>query len=118
MLTIGYEQPDKSVKYLYTSDDSLENIITSIVYPDLPLPTKVFSRDEIKDSSMKEYFSTELSDEEDTRFRFLRRTDQTWIIRDYYGSVEHDIIIKKNDKSNRKGGTRRKKIDKYKDYKN
>ena len=96
MLTIGYEQPDKSVKYLYTSDDILENIISSVVYRDLPLPTKVYNRDELKETpSLKEYFATELSDEEDTRFRFLRRTDHTWLIRDYYGGVEHDIIIKK-----------------------
>jgi hypothetical protein len=100
MITIGYEQADGSVKYLYTSDEMLQNLLDSVVYRDLPLPTKVSHREELKESaSFKEYFATELSDEEDTRFRLLRRLDKTWLIRDSYGGVEHDIVITLTAKS-------------------
>lgn len=100
MITIGYEQADRSVKYLYTSDDTLENVITSVVYRDIPLPTKVYNGEELKESmNIKAYFAEELSNEEDTRFRFLHRSDGTWLIRDHYNGVEHDIIIKKTSKN-------------------
>ena len=109
MITIGYEQADGSVKYLYTSDEMLQNLLDSVVYRDLPLPTKVSDREELKAAaSFKEYFAAELSDEEDTRFRLLRRLDGTWLIRDSYGGVEHDIVITLTAKSGgkRKGGKR------------
>ncbi len=100
MLTIGYEQADGSVKYLYTSDELLENQLNTVVYPDLPLPTRIYDREELKAvGSVKMYLESELSDEEDTRFRFLRYLDGTWLIRDSYGSVEHDIVITKTAKS-------------------
>jgi hypothetical protein len=101
MLTIGYEQPDGSVKYLYTSDEMLENVITTVVYSDKPLPTKPYNREELKETqTVKDYLSSELSDEEDTRFRLLRRLDKTWLIRDSYGSIEHDIVITKTNAAN------------------
>ena len=101
MLTIGYEQKDGSVKYLYTSDDILENLLTSVVYADEPLPTKTHYRDELKEApTLKMYFATDLSNEEDTRFRLLRKLDETWIIRDYYGPIEHDIVITKTKNTN------------------
>ena len=82
----------------------LQNLLDSVVYRDLPLPTKVSDREELKTAgSFKEYFATELSDEEDTRFRFLRHLDGTWLIRDSYGGVEHDIVITLTAKS---GGER------------
>ena len=105
MITIGYEQTDGSVKYLYTSDEMLQNLLDSVVYRDLPLPTQVSDREELKAAaSFKEYFAAELSDEEDTRFRLLRHLDGTWLIRDSYGGVEHDIVITLTAKS---GGKRR-----------
>jgi DNA-directed RNA polymerase delta subunit len=108
MLTIGYEQLDGSVKYLYTSDDTLQNLLTEVVYNDSPLPSKVYNRDELKQSSnLTTYFSQDLSDEEDTRFRFLRLKDNTWLIRDFYGNNHHDIIIKKTQSLNIKGGSRK-----------
>lgn len=107
MITIGYEQADGSVKYLYTSDEMLQNLLDSVVYRDLPLPTKVSDREELKEAaSFKDYFASGLSDEEDTRFRLLRRLDGTWLIRDSYGGVEHDIVITLTAKS---GGKRSKR---------
>ena len=107
MLTIGYEQKDRSVKYLFTSDDLLETLLTDVVYPDKPLPTKIYERDELKETNtVKEYFAKELSDEEDTRFRLLRKLDESWLIRDSYGSTEHDIVI---SKTNVKNGGKKKK---------
>ena len=100
MITIGYEQADGTVKYLYTSDEMLQNLLDSVVYRDSPLPTKVSDREELKAAAaFKDYFATELSDEEDTRFRLLRRLDKTWLIRDSYGGVEHDIVITLTAKS-------------------
>ena len=98
MLTIGYEQKDGSVKYLYTNDDSFENVLRLVVYSDIPLPNRPYGRDELKETNtIQEYFAGKLSEEEDTRFRFLRRKDETWLIRDFYAyeTVEHDIIIRK-----------------------
>jgi hypothetical protein len=107
MITIGYAQADGSVKYLYTSDEMLQNLLDSVVYRDLPLPSKAYDREELKEAgSFKEYFAAGLSEEEDTRFRLLRRLDATWLIRDYYGSVEHDIVITLTAKSGGKSGSK------------
>jgi len=101
MLTIGYEQKDGTVKYLYTSDEMLQNLLNSIVYPDTPLPTKLYNREELKETnSVKEYFASMLSEEEDTRFRLLRKLDQSWLIRDSYGGIDHDILVTKTKKTN------------------
>ena len=108
MITIGYEQLDSSVKYLYTSDDTLQNLLTDVVYRDAPLPNRAYNRDELKETrTITTYFSNDLSDEEDTRFRFLRLKDDTWLIRDFYGSKHHDIIIKNSPALNIKGGSRK-----------
>ena len=107
MLSIGYEQKDGSVKYLYTNDDSFENVLSLVVYSDIPLPDKPYGGDELKEThTIHEYFAEKLSEEEDTRFRFLRRKDETWLIRDFYayGTVEHDIIIRKAIKGGSKPG--------------
>jgi hypothetical protein len=108
MITIGYEQTNGSVKYLYTSDEMLQNLLDTVVYPDLPLPVKVSDREELKTAeSFEMYFASELSNEEDTRFRLLRRLDKTWLIRDSYGMVEHDIVISLTAKSGGRSRTRK-----------
>jgi len=77
MFAIGYEQPNGSIDYILADDDTLENVLESVVY-----------RDEVPGGELKycfckdKFFSGRVSREEDTRFRFLRLLDGSWIIKD------------------------------------
>ena len=92
MHTIGYEQPDGSVDYVLLYDDTLENIITGVIYQNKPI-NRLSDETLNKAASSQEYFSVVLKDEEDTRFRFLKQKNDVWTIRDYYGKTYHDITL-------------------------
>jgi hypothetical protein len=92
MHTIGYEQHDGSVNYVLLYDDSLENIITNVIYQNKSIH-HLSGETLNKAANKQDYFSVVLKDEEDTRFRFLKQKDDIWIIRDYYGKTYHDITL-------------------------
>ena len=93
MFTVGYEQPDGTVKYLYTNDDSLENIINDYIYSDKSFesikPDKYVQFLEV--DSIEHYLDSELSDEEDTRYRLLKKQGGKWMIRDNYMDIPRNI---------------------------
>ena len=91
MHAIGYEADGGKVSYVVLDEDTLENIITSVVYKNKDLTT---GNGESKTAESKEeYFDKETKDEEDTRFRFLKQKDGVWVIRDYFGRPCHDMTI-------------------------
>jgi len=77
MLAIGYEQPDRSVNYVYADDDTFVNILDSVVYQD-EVPSGELRSCFNKDT----FFADSMFIEEDTRFRFLRLLDGNWVIKD------------------------------------
>jgi hypothetical protein len=90
MAAIGYEADDGKVAYV-VEDDTLENIITYVVYKNKNLTT---GNGETKTAESKQkYFNQETRDEDDTRFRFLKQKDGVWVIRDYFGRPCHDMTI-------------------------
>ena len=76
MLAIGYQQPDYSINYICADDDSFENILESVVY-----------NDEVPSGELKccfnkdKFFGGRIFKNEDTRFRFLRLLDGSWVIK-------------------------------------
>jgi hypothetical protein len=95
MLTIGYTQVDGSVKYFYTSDDALENIIHNYIYKPTDIETlTVAPRDSKKCvESVSAYFDADLSEIEDTPYRLLKKVDGTWMISTYYGGKQRIITF-------------------------
>jgi hypothetical protein len=81
MLAIGYEQPDRSVNYVYADDDTFVNVLDSVVYQD-EVPSGELRSCFNKDT----FFSDRMFIEEDTRFRFLRLLDGNWVVEDSCGS--------------------------------
>ena len=91
MHAIGYEADGGNVAYVVLDDDTLENIITDVVYKNKDLTTG--NRESKTAESKQHYFDKETKDEEYTRFRFLKQKDGVWVIRDYYGGTYHDMTI-------------------------
>jgi len=107
MLTVGYEHADGSVEYVEIYDDTLANLINEIIYQNIDINS--FKDEEHKHvASKQEYFSEYLSNEQDTRFRFLKQKDGIWKIRDYYGTNHHDIIFSSVKTGGKRRQTRRK----------
>ena len=103
MITVGYEQPDGTVAYIEINDNTLENVIPEYVHRDTQ------EEGDTKVASTAAYFSSSLSDEEDTRFRFLRTKDGVWMIREYYGGKQYLMTFAKVGGSKRRSTRRHRK---------
>ena len=93
MYTVGYEQSNGYVDYVLLYDDNLENIMTTVIYENKDIRPRMDGETSKTTKTKQEYFSKEVKDDEDTRFRFLKQNNGVWIVRDYYGKPYHDITF-------------------------